>query len=168
MSQTRSRYYLKSYAANTIACFPEDVTKTGTVTITAGEPIAQCAGTGADFSDIKPGNFLVLATTGNSEAIEITEVDYTSKILKLRFNAANAHAAVPIRIVGIGKLNPQLCYVSVAVKASATSLIVNGNAINPTDLGANKFNWQLDPLNNEPLVVEANAAFAISNTESIH
>lgn len=168
MAQSRSQYYAKAYTAGTIACYPEDTALTGTGTVSANSYMVICAGTSTDFVNLIPGEFIVLKTTGLSEVIQIESIDYDRKIIKLKTTTRNAHTAVALRIVKMETLVAQLCYVSVAVKSTATALYFNGNLINPADVGAVKFCFKLDPLVNQPIVVECDAAYIISNAEAIH
>lgn len=159
MSQTRSKYYAKQHAGGSIAVFPDAIQITGTMTVVAGRKTVPCSGTAANFSNIKEGDFLCLLTAGNSEVIEITGTDTDKKLIMLKHETANAHTGVNIYVVQ-KKDAQDLSHVTIKFPAAATSLIINGNAVNPSTSGAyNSLSYRLS----EPIVVECGSIFVITN-----
>lgn len=161
MAQTKSKYYSKSYTANSIATYPEDTNFTGTMTSVAGREVIACSGTNTGFTNIRPGDWLVFKTTTSSEVIQIRDVDYTNKIIYLVTNVVNTHSGVPINVIQ-DKNAPYASaeYVTIYLKSGGTALYVNGNVVDPTDKQITKQTFDYV----EPIVVEANIAFTISNS----
>lgn len=163
MAQTNSKFYSKSFAGGSIAAYPQDTAFTGTMTSVAGTDVINCSGTNSGFSNIKAGDWLVFKTTTISEVIQIREIDYTNKFIYLVKNIANTHTGVAINVIQDKNAPYAIAkFVTIYLKSGGTALYVNGNVVNPTDKQITKLHFEY----NEPIVVECDVAFTISNSFS--